>query len=165
MSKLRLSVSYSDSYELVTFVALDEQDQIVAKREYLVNDLPSDNSAHTHAYGLNKLLTDRTSDIKDKMAKLDAMDTVFEFLCSGEWAKERVVGAPVVSCEVEALAQIMELKIPEAQAALAAYPKDTRKTILAHENVVKIADVIRKRRNAPDHVLASLDDMLGLSEQ
>jgi len=158
MSKLRLSVSYSDSYELVTFVAVDEQDQIVAKREYLVNDLPSDNSAHTHAYGLNKLLTDRTSDIKDKMAKLDAMDTVFEFLCSGEWAKERVVGAPVVSCEVEALAQIMELTIPETQAALAAYSKEQRVQILGNEEVVTRADAVRKARKTK--ALASLDEYI-----
>lgn len=146
MSKFRLSVSYSDDYNVVSFAVLDDADELVIEENFTVSALPTDNSAHVHAYGLNKVLTDRTSDIKDKQAKLVAMAEVFELLKTGEWAKERVVGAPVVSCEVEALAQIMELSVPEAQASLAAYPKEQRAQILQNDKVVSIAEDLREAR-------------------
>ncbi|KKK89163.1 hypothetical protein LCGC14_2735870 [marine sediment metagenome] len=136
MSKLRLSVSYSESYEVIMFSVLDEDDKEVIRQVYKLSDIPADNSAHVHAYGLNKVLTDRTSDEKDKVAKLTAMDEVFDLLCAGEWAKERQVGAVVVSPEVEALAEIMDLTIPETQAALAAYEEPDRFEIPAYPEVV-----------------------------
>ena len=158
MSKDRLSVSYSDSYEEVTFQLMDKDDKIVATRNYNLAHIPADNSAHVHAYGLNKVLTDRTSDQKIKSVKLQEMDKVFALLCSGEWAKERVVGAPIVSAEVEALAFIMKLSVPEAQAALAAYPQEQRGKILANEEVVRGAAAIREGRK--DAVPTSLDDFI-----
>ena len=159
MSKLRMSVSYSDSYGEVTFDVLDEDDKGVDTRTYAIADIPADNSAHVHAYGLNKVLTDRTSDEKDKEAKLKAMDGVFEQLCTGEWAKERTIGAPIVSAEVEALADLMGLSIVEAQMSLAAYPKEQRKTILAHENVVEVGRKIREKR-AKAGTAALLDEFV-----
>ena len=158
MSKLRLSVSYSDSYEDITFSVLDADDKVITNRVFSVIALPADNLAHVCAYGLNKVLTDRTSDEKDKNVKLQSMDEVYELLLTGEWAKERVVGAPVVGAEVEALADIMQLSIPEAQAALAAYSKEQRKQILANEEVVKRAMKIRTRRSAATP--ASLDEFV-----
>ena len=160
MSKLRMSVSYSDSYGEVSFKVMDADDKVFEQQVYAVTDLPDtgDVAAHVNAYGLNKVLTDRTSDIKDKREKLAAMDAVFEQLCEGTWAKERVVGAIVVSCEVEALAFIMKLSVPEAQAALAAYPKEQRGKILANEEVVRGAAAIREGRK--DAVPTSLDDFI-----
>ena len=158
MSKDRLSVSYSDSYEVVKFALIDENDHTVTTREYSVNDLPLDNSAHVHAYGLNKVLTDRTSGQKSKAAKLLEMDEVFELLKEGEWAKERVVGAIVVSPEVEALAAMQNMTIADTQTALAQYDKDTRKAILGREDVQRAAKAIRGgRKEAP---IKTLDDMI-----
>ena len=103
-------------------------------------------------------LIHETVNLVHKEAKLVAMSGVFELLCSGEWAKERIVGAPIVSAEVEALAFIMKLSIPETQAALAAYPKEQRGKILANEEVVRGAAAIREGRK--DAAPTSLDDFI-----
>lgn len=158
MSKLRLSVSYSDSYEWVIFQVLDEDGKEVATRTYDLHDLPEDNRARCDAYGLNKLLTDRTSEFKDKVLKLKAMDAVWTLLCSGEWAKERAVGAIEVSVFVEALAQLKKMSISDTQASLGQYDKEVRAAILAREDVQLLGREIahaRATRKVP-----SLDDMI-----
>ena len=159
MSKTRLSVSYSDDYNVVSFTVLDADDKTVTEQDFPVDALPADNSAHVHAYGLNKVLTDRTSDIKDKAKKLDAMFAVFEQLCTGEWAKERVVGAPIVSAEVEALAELMSISIVDAQRSLAAYSKEQRKVILSNEKVVAAGKLLREKR-AKAGAAALLDEFI-----
>ena len=129
----------------VVFKVFDD-DKEVGRLEIDGNDLPSENQHRAYLYGINKLLTDRTSDQKDKVVKLDEMQVVFDLLCSGEWAKERVVGAVIVSAEVEALAELMSLSIVDTQRSLAAYDKETRKKILANPKVVEAGKVLREKR-------------------
>ena len=142
---------------LVTFNVM-EGDKVLRHDAFDLDEIGYENQTRIKLYGLNKLLTDRTSDEKDKGTKLDKMREVFDLLVSGEWSKERVVGAIVVSVEVEALAQIKELSVPQAQAALAAYDKDVRAKILGSEAVQKVAQEIRELRAATEVV--SLDDMI-----
>ncbi len=141
----------------VTFFAMKD-DKVVEQRRFDLDDIGQENRQRILLYGINKLLTDRTSDEKDKVEKLFKMEAVFDMLKDGEWSKERVVGAPVVSVEVEALAQIKELSVPQAQAALAKYDKDIRAQILGSEAVQKVAQEIRELRAATEVV--SLDDMI-----
>lgn len=142
----------------VLFNVLDASDKVVADRQYDIAELPQAIVDRVTAYGLNKVLTDRTSDETDKVAKLDAMDSVFAMLKDGEWKKERQVGAIVVSAEVEALAEWRTGgDIAMAQKALASYDKDTRKKILANPEVVKRAAAIKERREAVQ--VANLDDL------
>ncbi len=154
----RLTVSYDTPDGLVTFTVLDAKDQKLAERTYKLRVLPEAIQAKVAGYGLNKLLTDRTSEQKDKVAKLDEMDAVFAMIQEGEWAKERVVGAIVVGVNVEALAQLKGWTIAFTQTTLAQYSKEERAKILVLDVVQKLAAQIREERK--DATIASLDDML-----
>ncbi len=142
----------------VVFKVVNKADEQLRIQVFDLDDLPNLNHQRVMLYGLNKLLTDRTSDKKDKLEKLDAMQEVFALLTSDEWSKERVVGAPVTGPEVEALARLKSLSVPQVQAALAEYDKETRQRILANEEVVELAASIRAARKEQD--VTSLDDML-----
>ncbi len=139
----------TEASSLVIFQTFDEDDAPHASFSFDYNDLPVVVQRQVSLYGLNKLLTDRTSGEKDKLAKLDAMEAYFDLLTEGEWAKERVVGAPVVGVEVEALAELEGISIPETQAALAQYDKETRKQILGSKEVqAKAAELREARKDA-----------------
>lgn len=164
---IKMAVRYGASPGSITEVPLDDhvvaffvsQDkEQIGVRSFDFAELDEEQAHRVFLYGCNKLVTDRTSDKKDKLEKLAEMQNVFDLLCSGEWSKERVVGAPVVSVEVEALAQLKELSVPQAQAALAAYDKEVRAKILGSEQVQQVAQEIRELRAATEVV--SLDDML-----
>ncbi len=109
-------------------------------------------------YGYSKLLQDRASDVEIGPAKLEAMRSVAAQLASGQWAKERKIGAIVTSPEVEALAALKEISVPAAQAALKAYPKEIRAQILASAAVVAKAAEIREAREGQE--VTSLDDFV-----
>ncbi len=166
MDKQKMRVRYDVEAMEVTFdVFLNDAKVALTGHTFCFADLPTegDIADRVSLYGLNKLLTDRTSDEKDKGAKLDKMCDVMAQLETGEWAKERVVGAPVVSVEVEALAQMKELSVPQAQAALAAYDKDVRAKILGSKEVQEVAQKIRETRAATEVV--SLDDMVPVDSE
>ncbi len=159
MNKQKMKVSYEVEDMDVTFEVV-EGDELISEGTFCFDDLPEngDIASRVSLYGLNKLLTDRTSDCKDKENKLVQMRAVFAMLKDGEWSKERVVGAIVVSVEVEALAQLKEISVPQAQAALAAYDKDVRASILGSEAVQDAAAALRLLRSEME--VRSLDDMI-----
>ena len=90
------------------------------------------------------------------------MKGVAEQLASGQWQKERKVGAPTVSAEVEALAQFKQITIPQAQAALRRYDKAARDQILAHADIQALAKTIREARDTEE--VTSLDDLASTAE-
>lgn len=102
-------------------------------------------------YGIKALLSDRTSDIsfgtgatpEEKMA---AWAEVAELLKAGTWERERKAGAPVVSAEVEALAELKSITVAEAQTALRKYDKATKEKILANPKIVERAKAIKEAR-------------------
>ena len=147
----------------VIFEVFDADDKSLKVGSFDMGELSAENQTRIALYGLNKLLTDRTSDDKDKLAKLANMQGVFDFLVTGEWAKERAVGAVIVSPEVEALAIMQEMSIPDTQAALAQYDKDVRKAILGREDVQEAAKVIRDSRKRKDAAVKTLDDLIPTS--
>ena len=108
-------------------------------------------------YGLSKLLQDRTSQIDAGPGKLDAMREVYALFEKGEWEKERVAGAPTVSAEVEALAEIKGISVAVAQKALREKTPEQRAKILAHPSVVAKAAEIKAARDGADAV--DLDDL------
>jgi hypothetical protein len=101
----RLSVDYKTEEMLVVFSVLNAEDKVIATQSFDFNDVHESLTDRVSLYGLNKLLTDRTSEQKDKVVKLEAMAGVMDQLAAGDWAKERTVGAVVVSVFVEALAK------------------------------------------------------------
>ena len=139
------SITEAPDTDVVTFIVIDGDD-VVGRIGFDFDEMPDGNRHRIFLYGANKLLTDRTSEQKDKLVKLDEMQVVFDMLVEGEWAKERQVGAVVVSAEVEALAELMKISIVDTQRSLAAYSKEQRKAILAHEDVVKSGKIIRAKR-------------------
>lgn len=109
-------------------------------------------------HGLSTILQQRTSQIDEPAEKLPVMQEIVDRMLEGEWEKERVVGAPVVSVEVEALAELKKLTIPQAQKALQAYDKETRAKILANP---QLAPIIKRLKEAREKTQENtLDDLL-----
>lgn len=113
-------------------------------------------------YGIKALLSDRTSDVSfgtgaTPEQKMEAWGEVAELLRSGVWERERKAGAPVVSAEVEALAQLKKITVAEAQTALRKYDKATKEKILANPQIVELAKQIKaSRESAKDLDLGDL---------
>ena len=102
-------------------------------------------------YGIKALLSDRTSDVSfgtgaSPEEKMAAWAEVAELLKAGTWERERKAGAPVVSAEVEALAQLKKITVAEAQTALRKYDKATKEKILANAQIVELAKKIKEDR-------------------
>lgn len=111
-------------------------------------------------YGLSKLIQDRSSEVKAGPEKLSALREVFDQLAAGQWEKARVVGTPIVSAEIEALAQIKGIDIPTAQKALKQYDKEQKERILANPAIVARAAQIEAERAAANGPAVGLDDLL-----
>ena len=86
----KMSVKYGEEAKPITdanidtsvviFIVKDDTDKEVGRLIVDGNDLPVDNQQRSYLYGINKLLTDRTSDQKDKLLKLGEMQAVFDCL-------------------------------------------------------------------------------------
>lgn len=144
----------------VTVRLKDENENIeeVDSRSFAADSIHESLTKKTLLYGVSKLLQDRSSDVKAGVDKLDAMGEVHDQLGAGTWEKARVVGAPVVSAEVEALAEIKGISISDAQRALKRYDKEGRATILASDVIIAKAAEIREARKTVE--TTDLDDLL-----
>ena len=140
-----------------------ETDETIDEHSFLASAIHDDLKSMTALYGLSKLLQDRSSDVKTGPEKLAAMKGVAEQLASGQWQKERKVGAPTVSAEVEALAQFKKITIPQAQAALRRYDKGQREQILSDTRIVELAVTIREARETEE--VADLSDLAGAATE
>lgn len=140
-----------------------ETEEVIDSHSFAAADIHAELQPLTGLYGLSKLLQDRSSDVKTGPEKLAAMKAVAEQLTSGQWQKERKVGAPTVSAEVEALAQFKKISIPQAQAALRRYDKAAREQILGHADIVALAATIREARQ--DEEVADLSDLAGAATE
>lgn len=125
-----------------------ETEEVVEKWDAKASEIHENIRTDVGLYGLSKLLQDRTSETPAGPGKVSAMQEVMALLAAGTWEKERQVGAPVVSAEVEALAAIYKKTVPEIQAALKGYSAEQRKDILASKPVIAKAAEIRKAREA-----------------
>lgn len=95
--------------------------------------------------------------------RLEMMIEGFEQLMNGQWAKPREGGGPVVSAEVEALAQIKGKSVGWVQKNLREYDDATRAKILSNPAIVKLAAKIRDERADADGI--DLEDMIGEDEE
>ena len=132
-------------------------DSVVANHSFPAEEIHESVRQQVALYGYSKLLQDRASDVDVGPDKIDAMKDIAAQLAAGQWAKERKIGAVVTSPEVEALARIKSISVPQAQAALKGYPKEQREKILANPQIVEMAKTIREEREAAEAV--SLDDL------
>ena len=125
--------------------------------EFKLEDVAEELHPNITLYGLKQVVSDRCSQVETGPDKLAAMREVFSQLASGQWKKERVVGAPTVSAEVEALAQLKGISIPDAQRALRAYAPEQREKIMANTKIKELAAQIRASREVSE--VTSLDDL------
>ena len=162
-SRFKTSVKLNTNAMSVDVSIIDkETDETVDTGTFPASGVHDNLKPQVGLYGLSKLLQDRCSDTPTGPEKLVAMQGVMAQLTEGRWAKERVVGAAVVSAAVEALAQIKGLTVPQTQAVLKGYPKENRQKILANPKVVELAEQIAAAR-ADDQAVASasFDDLVG----
>jgi len=131
--------------ETESFPLSDVTDPIIAMKERL--------------YGRSKLLQDRSSDTPTGPGKLAAMREVNAQLAEGKWEKERQAGAPTVSAEVEALAQLKDCTVADIQKSLRKYTKEQKEKVLSNPKVTELAAKIRKSREATPEI-----DLLDLAE-
>lgn len=109
-------------------------------------DVPAELQPNIELYGLKQVISDRCSQVDTGPDKLAAMREVMAQFVAGTWKKERVVGAPTVSAEIEALAQLKGISIPDAQRALRNYAADQREKILANPKIAELAAQIKAAR-------------------
>lgn len=154
IDKVGIRVDYED-----TKVIMKVMDGKVEKDRagFDFSALPDLIQAQVSLYGLNKVLQDRTSDEKDKEAKLYAMDGVYSQLMDGVWKKDRVGGAPTVRIEVEALAELKGVSVSAVQKALKDYTPEQKDQIFANPALVEIVARLRSEREEES---PSLDDLL-----
>lgn len=159
MNKFRTQVELDTEAMSVNVSILDKATkEVVASETFGAAEIHDSCKSKVALYGYSKLLQDRASDVEIGPQKLEAMRGVAGQLASGQWAKERKIGAIVTSPEVEALAALKEISVPAAQAALKQYPKEVRAQILASEAVVAKAAEIREAREGQE--VTSLDDFV-----
>jgi len=153
-SAFRLRVELDEKVKVE--VVERESENVVATKEYDPAELPDAIRPKVELYGLSKLLQDRSSDTDSGPEKLDAMTEVYEMLKGGQWEKERKTGAPVVSAEVEALAELKGITVAQAQSALRKYTKEQRDKILSNAAIVEKAKAIRASRETAEVDLGDL---------
>lgn len=140
----------------VTIIKKDDE-SVVEEAEFPAAEVAESLRNEVALYGLSKLLQDRTSEVEVGPGKIAAMQALFEQFKKGIWSAERKAGSPVVSAEVEALAQLKEITVAEAQSALKKYPADVKASILANPKIVELAASIRAgRANAESIDLSDL---------
>jgi hypothetical protein len=144
---LRVDLKTEDeAVEIIVRKKEGEDFAVVENETFNASDVHDDLKGHIVCYGLSKILQDRTSDTKAGPDKLAAMREVMAQLSAGTWEKERAVGAPTVSPEVEALARIKNASIPDIQRALKKFTPEQREKVLSNDKVVALADEIRRDR-------------------
>ena len=121
-----------------------------------VSAISADIMTQVTLYGYSKLLQDRSSDTKAGPDKLAAMKEVADQLAAGQWERERRAGAPTVSAEVEALAQLKGCSVADIQKSLRKFTKEQKEKILSNDQVKTLAEQIK---NARESVEVDLTDM------
>jgi len=137
--------------------------QDVDKVDFNAREINETLNSHVYLYGLSKFLQDRCSSTDTGPEKLEAMKEEFQQLRDGQWKKERSGGGggggvAGVKPEVEALARIKGVSIPEIQKSLKNYSKEQKEQIFGNEKVQEAAAQIREERKGYSDV--DLDDMV-----
>lgn len=140
----------TEARSVIMRVVQKENDEVVDEHTFAFNDVHETLRGNVALYGLSKLLSDRASDIETGPEKIAAMKEVMAQLAEGTWQKERKAGMPTVAAEVEALAELKQCTVAEAQSALRAYSKEARAEILANPRIVELAKRIREGRQEVD---------------
>lgn len=147
----------AESMSIKVTIIKKEDESVVEEAEFNAAEVAESLRGDVALYGLSKLLQDRTSEVEVGPGKIAAMQALFAQFVKGVWSAERKAGSPVVSAEVEALAQLKGITVAEAQSALKKYPADVKASILSNPKIVELAATIRAARTSAETI--SLDDL------
>jgi hypothetical protein len=147
----------AENMKVIVEVVKKDDESIVETGEFEAGKVHANLRNNIVLYGLSKLLQDRTSETPTGPGKVAAMRELMAQFEAGTWSAERKAGAPVVSPEVEAIAQLKGCTVAEAQKALRSHPQEVRDKIYANPKVKEIADQIRAARENATAV--GLDDL------
>lgn len=144
----------------------DQEENVLQTLNFEVGDVAGelqdgDNVKSLAAYGLSKILQDRTSSVKneDKMAE---MEEVFELLKTGQW-RQRREGAGTKKATIDpvfaqAIAEIKGCDVATATLALQSKTSEERKAMRALDLVKDKINELRERANEQAGDL--LDDLV-----
>ena len=93
-------------------------------------------------------------------ARARAMQEVIALWRAGEWASPRAAGAPTVRAEVEALARHYRTSIAAVQRKLRDLPEERREALFASPAIQRLAEKIRKEREAAEGADLDFQDLL-----
>jgi hypothetical protein len=120
------------------------------------DDLPTNIQEQLKLGGLSTILQQRVSDIKENpLAKLEAMQDVYDRWMTGEWAKEREGGLRMVPAIVEVLAQLKNCEVSQAQKAYAKLTDEVKGQL--KEKYKAECEAVEAKRGQAE---VSLDDLL-----
>ena len=136
------------------------EDELVSDTPYDCTKLPEVNQLRAMAYGVSKLMAERTSELSPSSDKVDAIGEVFDALMTGEWERPRKAGSgPTVRIEIEALAAIRKITVKQAQTLIKKYDKDAQEKIFTNPAVVAQVAKLQKATDATDEG-TNFDDLL-----
>lgn len=129
----------------------DEEKEIVSSASFAVADVPEELETNEGpkslaAYGLAKLLQDRTSQDSGAENKMSAMAGVFDVLKDGKWRAYKEGSSRKAAIDpllAQAVAQIKKAPLAAVTAKLQTMPAEERKAIAALEPVQKAIAKLR----------------------
>ena len=174
---IKMNFAVTTAGVLAQRVKVDEAGEktVLAERLFAVEDVPAElkdgelEAKSLAAYGLSKLLQDRTSSSASEV-KLDDMEKVFESLAEGIWrvrkastggaGKKPAIDAIFAAAVAEFLTAKagQEVTAVTAQVKLQSMDADSRKALRAHPDV---APIIERMKGEAEEGAAALDDILG----
>ncbi len=164
MSKYGVSVDLDEQPGVVLVQMFErigeDEKEVIASKAFRFADVHDDLKVKVSAYGLSKLLQDRTSSESKDAGRLDSMQNVMDRFIEGQWEKERESSGPTVSVEVEALAEIKGVGVAVIQKALRTYTAEQREKILASNTVQERAAAIKARRDAESETDLDLEGLV-----
>jgi len=138
----------------------DGDDELVSQTDYNCSTLPEVNQLRGLAYGISKLMAERTSELSPSQDKLDGIQEVWDALATGEWERPRKAGTgPTVRIEIEALAAIRKITVKQAQTLIKKYDKDAQEKIFANPAVQKVVAKLQAAVEKTDEDV-SFDDLI-----
>ena len=126
--KVTVSTKLDPTNEAVAFTNRETDDTV----SYSLVELPADIRLLVGLYGLNKVLSDRTSDVSKEgwWKRREAMDTVYEMLRDGQWKAERQAAVRVPDAVVHYLADRKRASLAAIRKAFASMDAEKRKATI-----------------------------------
>ena len=139
-------------------VVEDDDNTLADSVEYDTNELSEAIRLKAQAYGVSKIMAERTSELAPGPDKMEGIQEVWDALLGGDWERERKKGTgPTVRIEVEALAALRGVTVKQAQTLLKKYDKAQQENIFNNPQVqAKVKELEAEAADADD---ISFDDL------